>query len=168
MIIIIIITIHSATRVMFFTFRKSYQRFWSRLTTFKKTTRERRKGVASVLLARVTAWATKDPLCAALYLHVIEYNQSAMDFYSKLGLIQFGRVADFYPIEGKNHDAFVYVLYMNGGEPPPPEPPGLMEKVWDWISRAITVVAVFAFGEEEEEPAKEDTSALSAKEEDLV
>ena len=89
-----------------------------------------------------------------------------MDFYSRLGLIKFGRVPDFYPIEGKNHDAFVYVMYINGGEPPPPEPPGLIEKVWGWITKALTVVADFAFGDNADDD--EDAAYSTPKEEDMV
>jgi len=126
------------------------------------TNSERRKGVASILLGKVEAWASSDPECTALYLHVIDYNRSAMRFYERLGLQQFNRVVDFYPINGENHDAFIYVLYINGGTPPPPEPPGIMEQVLDWFSNAFSRVLGRVFGEndvdeeEEEEFVKED------------
>jgi len=71
--------------------------------------------------------------------------------------------ATFTP-HGKSHDAFVYVTYMNGGKPPPPEAPSLIRAVWSWLSTALTRVAQFAFGEDEEEGDSE----LHAKGSDIV
>lgn len=92
-------------------------------------------------------WAETDTSCTVLYLHVIDYNVNAQGFYKRLGFQKHSRVADFYPIEGNNHDAFVYLKYMNGGEPPLPEPPSVLESFWDWFSGAVERLAVLAFGE---------------------
>ena len=120
--------------------------------------RERRRGIASLLMEKVLEWAHEDPSCKALYLHVIDYNKSAMDFYVRQGFFRFSRVEDFYPIDGESHDALIYAMYLNGGQPPPPEPPGLAEIVWDWLATAISSFASLAFGEEEEADYEADES----------
>jgi hypothetical protein len=79
-----------------------------------------------------------------------------MEFYRRLGFIKFSRVEDFYPIDGKNHDAFLYLMYFNGGQEPPPDPPGMLEKVWDWISDLINKVADLTFGDGTESDSESD------------
>ena len=103
-----------------------------------------------MLLNKVTEWAKRQSSCKVLYLHVIEYNKSAMDFYVRMGFTRFARVEDFYPISGESHAALVYLVYLNDGKPPPPEPPGLLETMWDWLSNTIDSIASLAFGSDED------------------
>lgn len=77
------------------------------------------------------------------------------------GLSKFRKVPDFYPIDGKSHDAFIFVIYINGGVPPPPESPGFLEKFIGWISIAWKTVANFAFGEDENEIIEVENKPLS-------
>ncbi|KAH9253903.1 hypothetical protein BASA81_008027 [Batrachochytrium salamandrivorans] len=105
---------------------------------------ERRRGLASKLMGNLLHWAQQS-CCTACYLHVIEYNTSAMEFYRKLGFAFHTREDGFYPqIEGKDYSAMVYVMYFNGGKPPPPKPLpllpsinsqfGVLDMVFDWIT----------------------------------
>lgn len=43
----------------------------------------RRKGLASTLMKHLISHAQEQPTCAAVYLHVIHYNQIAINFYTK-------------------------------------------------------------------------------------
>ena len=53
-----------------------------------------------------------------LYLHVAGYNTEAMVFYERMGYTRTEHLRDHYYINGRNYDAFVYILYINGGKPP--------------------------------------------------
>jgi hypothetical protein len=103
-------------------------------------------------------WAMDTPGCTVVYLHVIDYNQAAMDFYARMGFTRFSKIEGFYPINSVTHDAFVYLQYINGGQPPPEEPPGMLETLWDWLSNTISSLASLALG-----PSKRNGSPAAAE-----
>lgn len=78
----------------------------------------RNSGIASALLWEVIEYANQMSSCRALYLHVIAYNRPAIMFYQKNMFQCLRRLHNFYTIEGQNHDAFLYVFYVNGGRFP--------------------------------------------------
>jgi ribosomal protein S18 acetylase RimI-like enzyme len=53
-----------------------------------------------------------------IYLHVAGYNAEAMAFYARVGFSEAEYLRGHYNINGRNYDAFVYILYINGGKPP--------------------------------------------------
>ena len=73
---------------------------------------------ASALIWEVIEYANQMSSCRALYLHVIAYNRPAIMFYQKNMFQCLRRLHNFYTIEGQNHDAFLYVFYVNGGRSP--------------------------------------------------
>ncbi|CAK8990731.1 Extracellular protease [Durusdinium trenchii] len=68
----------------------------------------RRMGIASRLIQHAEQEATRDPACGVLYLHVITYNDAAIQFYEHHGFVRVRVLHDFYKIEGKLFDAFLY------------------------------------------------------------
>lgn len=114
------------------------------LMTLAVNETERRRGVASKLMQHMLEWAKCDTLCTAAYLHVIEYNTSAMEFYRKLGFEQYAKEENFYPqLNGKDYAAMVYVARFNGGTAPmvlqEPSSSGgsILDFVFDWITYAF-------------------------------
>jgi ribosomal protein S18 acetylase RimI-like enzyme len=56
----------------------------------------RRQGVGSLLLETVLDWSANNG-CGRVYLHVQTTNESAINFYTKLGFEMVEEVANFYP-----------------------------------------------------------------------
>jgi len=75
-------------------------------------------GIASALVWEVIHYASRISTCRAVYLHVISYNQSAIHFYQKNMFHCLRRLHNFYCIEGRYYDAYLYVYYVNGGRSP--------------------------------------------------
>jgi ribosomal protein S18 acetylase RimI-like enzyme len=75
-------------------------------------------GIASALVWEVIHYASRISTCRAVYLHVISYNQSAIHFYQKNMFHCLRRLHNFYCIEGRFYDAYLYVYYVNGGRSP--------------------------------------------------
>ena len=69
----------------------------------------RGRGVAKELVRRcITATSAHRPL--SLSLHVATYNHEAIPFYEHLGFRQWETVRDYYFIDGREYDAYLYVL----------------------------------------------------------
>eukprot|EP00520_Triparma_pacifica_P013205 CAMPEP_0118637818 /NCGR_PEP_ID=MMETSP0785-20121206/3353_1 /TAXON_ID=91992 /ORGANISM="Bolidomonas pacifica, Strain CCMP 1866" /LENGTH=202 /DNA_ID=CAMNT_0006529025 /DNA_START=102 /DNA_END=707 /DNA_ORIENTATION=- len=90
----------------------------SYILTLASTSSYRRQGIATKLLSSCLSHANSNRRCGAVYLHVITYNQAAMNFYSRHGFKRVGTLMDYYFIDGKNYNAYLYVKYVNGAVPP--------------------------------------------------
>lgn len=100
----------------------------------------RRSGVATELLRRTVAKAEKRPDCKVIYLHVITYNTSAMEFYKKNGFVRKQRIKDFYSIKGKSYDSYIFAKYLNGGKPTPPR-----VSIWSSFVESLYMVLDYFF-----------------------
>ncbi|EQC30002.1 hypothetical protein SDRG_12282 [Saprolegnia diclina VS20] len=95
----------------------------------------RRRGIASVLLETCIREAASSPQCGALYLHVKADNYSAIRFYEKNGFQRLRFLQDYYMIHGHNHNAYLYIRYINGGSAP--------SKWIDVLTRPLTAIVSF-------------------------
>lgn len=77
-----------------------------------------RDWAATALVGRVVDHARGIPWCQGVFLHVVAYNTPAIRFYSRLNFVCLRRAPSFYSLEGRLYDAYVFVLFMNGGQPP--------------------------------------------------
>lgn len=80
----------------------------------------RKHGIASLLLdSLVQSLTTKEHCnCKAVYLHVLASNQVAIRFYEKRRFKAHSFLPYYYSIQGKPRDAYLYVIYLNGGKAP--------------------------------------------------
>lgn len=81
----------------------------------------RRKGIASELIKKFlneVSVGNSIMKVKAVYLHVLTSNLSAIQFYKGLNFRRLHYLRSYYLIQGKPHDGFSYVLYINGGRPP--------------------------------------------------
>lgn len=80
----------------------------------------RRCGIASLLLNSLLSYllSAEQHNCKAIYLHVLTTNVSAIRFYERQNFKQHSFLPYYYSIHAAPHDAYCYVLYMNGGQPP--------------------------------------------------
>lgn len=78
----------------------------------------RKLGIASSLLSKVLEYASSIPVCRAVYLHVISYNLTAIQFYEKNSFRCLQKLQNFYYITGCHYDAYLYIYYVNGGRSP--------------------------------------------------
>ena len=74
----------------------------------------RGKGLASSLVGECSRMIEEDATCGVLYLHVITYNKAAIEFYKKLGFYQVEEIQDYYIIDEKKYDSFLYAKYFHG------------------------------------------------------
>ena len=54
--------------------------------------------------------------CLAIYLHVIYYNNSAINFYSKNKFKKVKKIENYYYIDGKHYDSFVFLRIISKRE----------------------------------------------------
>lgn len=73
---------------------------------------------ASSLVQEVIKYATSIASCRGVYLHVISYNQPAINFYKKMLFRLVRRLSHFYYIRGCHYDSYLFVYYVNGGRSP--------------------------------------------------
>jgi N-alpha-acetyltransferase 60 len=55
-----------------------------------------------------------DQQCGTLYLHVLPSNIPAIRFYEKLQFHRVHEIVDYYTIDGKLHNAYLYAKYFHG------------------------------------------------------
>ena len=68
----------------------------------------RRFGLGTMLLREVTIAVNEQyPTCEVIYLHVVDYNESAIRFYEKNNFSTLKRNKSHYMIYGKEYDALV-------------------------------------------------------------
>ena len=86
------------------------------------TTAYRGKGIATSLMQKLyTDFNTcKYSKCKAIYLHVLTNNNPAIAFYHKFNFIRYTRIPDFYVVNNKLQDCYLYVLYIHDGRAPDP------------------------------------------------
>lgn len=77
----------------------------------------RRFGIATLLMENCMDYA-KNNNCGAVYLHVINYNKTALNFYERNDFTQLKTLSGFYRIDGVDHTAYLYIYYLNGFCPP--------------------------------------------------
>ncbi|KAJ4759099.1 N-alpha-acetyltransferase 60 [Rhynchospora pubera] len=75
-------------------------------------------GIASSLVQEVIKYASSIASCRGVYLHVISYNQPAINFYKKMLFRLVRRLSHFYYIRGRHYDSYLFVYYVNGGRSP--------------------------------------------------
>jgi ribosomal protein S18 acetylase RimI-like enzyme len=74
----------------------------------------RKKGIGNILLEKAINIIKLKKTCIGVFLHVIKYNTSAINFYFKNSFIKGKYLKDFYYINNNNYDAIVfYKLFMN-------------------------------------------------------
>lgn len=79
----------------------------------------RRRGLAKELLRRSVAHIDGNmPDVHAVYLHVVTYNQPAIELYESMEFVRIANFPDFYHLHGKPYDSYLYALYIHGGRPP--------------------------------------------------
>ena len=69
----------------------------------------RKMNIGTSLIKDMMNYVVYFPFCRAMYLHVIDGNFSAIKFYEKNGLIRAKKIKDFYQIDDKKYDSYVYV-----------------------------------------------------------
>eukprot|EP00968_Pinguiococcus_pyrenoidosus_P008865 scaffold657_cov245-Pinguiococcus_pyrenoidosus.AAC.12 len=73
----------------------------------------RRRGVGTKLLQWALAAAERDPSIGAVFLHVITYNDAAIEFYRRNGFEYIRTHEHFYHIRGKDYGCHVYAKAMH-------------------------------------------------------
>lgn len=74
----------------------------------------RRGGHGRRLVDKCVEYACTTPSCGAVYLHVIHYNSSAIQFYEKIGFEFIMELSQFYNIDSVFHSSYLYAIYING------------------------------------------------------
>eukprot|EP00924_Labyrinthula_sp_SR-Ha-C_P012359 snap_masked-scaffold_10-processed-gene-4.20-mRNA-1 protein AED:0.26 eAED:1.00 QI:0/-1/0/1/-1/1/1/0/256 len=88
----------------------------------------RRFGIGKELIKQCLAHAKSNTRCKAIYLHVITYNAAAIKFYENLGFKNLKTLKDFYLIEKKFYDCFVYAFLLGNEDEVTRKKFGLVEK----------------------------------------
>lgn len=80
----------------------------------------RKNGIASLLLNNLFGLLTTEEYvdCKAVYLHVLTTNFVALRFYERHKFRLFRYMPCYYAINGYHKNGYLYVLYINGGQPP--------------------------------------------------
>ena len=73
----------------------------------------RRQGVAALLLEHLSEYVDRHPTCFAIYLHVLQSNRSAIEFYRSQRFQCRQHLRRFYAIEKEFFDAFCFVRYVH-------------------------------------------------------
>ncbi|KAL4439116.1 hypothetical protein ABPG74_008891 [Tetrahymena malaccensis] len=78
----------------------------------------RQHGLASYLLNHVKLEASKSLRVKYINLHMVTYNKSGERFYLKNGFQLIEKCKNYYNIENKLYDSYLFCFYVNGGQPP--------------------------------------------------
>merc|ERR1711879_769325 len=79
----------------------------------------RRKGLARELLRRSIEHVRRNmPFVQAVYLHVVTYNDAAIQLYESMKFLRIAHFQQFYQLHGKPYDSYLYAVYVNNGRPP--------------------------------------------------
>ena len=76
------------------------------------------ESTATSLIHEVIKYASSIPVCRAVYLHVISYNNPAIHVYKKMLFKCVRRLHGFYLINGQHYDSYLFVYYVNGSRSP--------------------------------------------------
>jgi len=93
-------------------FRAEHARRVMYVLTLGSDARFRRRGLARALVEACVRRADAEPGCGAVYLHVISHNAGAIAFYRALHFECLGEIQNYYRIDGKSYNCFVYALYL--------------------------------------------------------
>jgi len=88
------------------------------ILTLATSPQVRRCGLGSLLLRECLNYASKFEKCGAVYLHVITYNHDAIKFYEANGFSRLREIHNYYTINKKHYNSFVYFHFVNGGSHP--------------------------------------------------
>ncbi|XP_058085642.1 histone acetyltransferase MCC1 [Magnolia sinica] len=123
----------------------------------------RNLGIASSLIREVIKYAASMPVCRAVYLHVISYNDPAIHFYKKMQFKCLRRLSNFYYIKGRHYDSFLFVYYVNGGRSTC-SPLDLMAALATYVRSLFSSLAAKLWKKEEKNAARwskcKETSSL--------
>lgn len=79
----------------------------------------RRRGLGRELLNQLIRHVDANmPQIRALYLHVVTYNEAAIQLYESMRFSSIAQFNAFYTLHGKLYDSYLYALYMHGSKPP--------------------------------------------------
>ena len=76
-------------------------------------------GIATILVKEVLSRLKAKRDVKGVYLHVLASNKHAIKFYESLGFNCCEFIPHYYTIMGHFQNAYCYILYVNGGHPPP-------------------------------------------------
>lgn len=74
----------------------------------------RGRGLGSKLIRECINIAEQVHTCGVIYLHVITYNTTAIRFYENLGFHRITEIKDYYMIDDKTYDCYLYARCANG------------------------------------------------------
>jgi len=79
----------------------------------------RRRGLARELLRRSVDHVDQNmPEVQAVYLHVVTYNEAAIQLYESMRFIRLEKFSSFYNLHGQPYDSYLYARYLHHGKPP--------------------------------------------------
>ena len=78
----------------------------------------RRTGLATTIINHCKQFAIDSHNCGAIYLHVIDYNHSAIKFYNQNRFRFIQVLHEFYKINDSFFTAYLYAFYLNNYQPP--------------------------------------------------
>merc|ERR1740117_1874665 len=85
----------------------------------------RRRGAAREMLKQSITYVDESrPNVQAIYLHVVTYNDPAIELYESLKFLRIAHFTSMYNLHGKPYDSYLYALYLHGARPP-----------WQWRLR---------------------------------
>jgi len=88
------------------------------ILTLGLSSKYRRYGIGSILVTKCIEYAITNKNCGAVYLHVITNNKVALKFYENNNFEYFKEIEDFYNINDRFYNAYLYVYYINGYQGP--------------------------------------------------
>lgn len=92
---------------------KRYRRLFY-IMTLGTVDRYRHAGLGTELVQKCVEQVQQDPSCGVLYLHVITFNQAAIRLYEKMGFYRVEEIVNYYLIDGRSHNCYVYAKYFHG------------------------------------------------------
>jgi len=84
------------------------------IMTLGATAEFRNMGLGTALVKRCLKVAEENLSCGAIYLHVITYNKAAIRLYEKLDFVKITEIKDYYNIDGKNYNCYLYARHIHG------------------------------------------------------
>lgn len=99
----------------------------------------RRQGIATILVKEVLSRLKTARDVKGVYLHVLASNKQAIKFYESLGFNCCEFIPHYYTIMGHFQNAYCYILYVNGGHPPPSPLQVIIRTLNDVVSYLCTL-----------------------------
>jgi ribosomal protein S18 acetylase RimI-like enzyme len=102
-----------ASRRLLLSDQERYRRLFY-IMTLGTSSEYREAGLGTAMMQKCIEEVAQDPMCGALYLHVITLNHSAIRFYERLGFWRVQEIPDYYTIDGENYNCYLYAKYFHG------------------------------------------------------